>query len=268
MRRPDDRACNICSIYGVFAEIDSRSSSVSISKPVTPPTVRIEPLIRLQDFGAAVDLERTIWGYRDLDIDSCAILIIASRFIGQIFGAYDANRLVGMALAFYADKPACLHSHRVGILPEYQNQGIGYRLKLAQRDDALARGIGTIQWTFDSLQSRNAYFNLSRLGGIARTYIPNLYGATSSPLHVGLPTDRILIEWHLEDARVTDILSGRKPAAQPGVVRIELPPRERRTDSGEQQRMREAFQEWFSKGYALTGFVSDQGRDTYLLEIL
>ncbi|HEX3660878.1 MAG TPA: GNAT family N-acetyltransferase [Acidobacteriaceae bacterium] len=195
-------------------------------------------------------------------------MIIASRFIGQIFGAYDADRLVGMALAFYADKPACLHSHRVGILPEYQNQGIGYRLKLAQRDDALARGISTIQWTFDPLQSRNAYFNIARLGGIGRTYISNLYGETSSPLHAGLPTDRILIEWQLEDARVTEILSGRKPAPNVDAVHIELPARERRTDPGEQQRMREAFQEWFSRGYALAGFVSDRGRDTYLLEIL
>lgn len=238
------------------------------SKPVAPPTVRIEPLFRLRDFDAAVELERTIWGYRDLDIDSRAILIIASRFIGQIFGAYDADRLVGMALAFYPDKPACLHSHRVGVLPEYQNQGIGYRLKLAQRDEALTRGISTIQWTFDPLQSRNAYFNISRLGGIARTYIPNLYGETSSPLHAGLPTDRILIEWLLEDPRVVETLRGRKRAPQPDAVRIELPPPEGRKDSGEQQRVREAFQECFSRGYALTGFVSDQGRDTYLLETL
>jgi predicted GNAT superfamily acetyltransferase len=241
---------------------------VSVSKPVVSPTVRIEPLIHPEDFDAALELERTIWGYRDIDVDSRAILIIASRFIGQIFGACDGDRLIGMALAFYADKPACLHSHRVGILPEYQNQGIGYRLKLAQRDDALLRGVRTIQWTFDPMQSRNAYFNISRLGGLARTYISNLYGGTSSPLHAGLPTDRLLIEWQLESPRVVEVLDGRKPAPQAGAVRIEMPPRERRADVGEQHRMREAFQEWFSRGYALTGFVSDQGRDTYLLETL
>ena len=106
------------------------------------------------------------------------------------------------------------------VLPEFRDLGIGRRLKLAQREDALARGISLIEWTFDPLQTKNAYFNICRLGAIARRYLTDVYGSTSSPLHAGLPTDRLVAEWHLESERVVDILAGKEPARGPSVERV------------------------------------------------
>src|SRR5260221_5793559 len=111
----------------------------------------------------------------------------------------------------------------VGVLPGYQNRGVGRLLKLAQRDEALARGINLIEWTFDPLQLRNAHFNLMRLGAVVRRYIPNFYGRTSSPLHGGLPTDRLVAEWWLRSARVQDLLGGKIPKAGSDRVRIGIP---------------------------------------------
>src|SRR5205085_1868843 len=91
------------------------------------------------------------------------------------------------------DKPGgqpYLHSHMLGVLPEYHNARIGRRLKLRQREEALSRGIALIEWTFDPLELKNAFLNIQRLGAIVRHYYPNQYGTTSSPLHGGLPTDR------------------------------------------------------------------------------
>jgi predicted GNAT superfamily acetyltransferase len=234
----------------------------------TTSRIAIQPLSSLQHLEAAVALQRDIWGYSDLDTDSRAVLIIASRFIGQVFGAFDGDTLIGMALAFYTGTPGRLHSHRVGVLPQYQNQGIGRELKLAQRADAIERGIQVIQWTFDPLQPRNAYFNLIRLGGIARTYLPNAYGRTSSPLHGGLPTDRLLIEWHLNSPRVIGILGGRNPQPDDSRIEIELPPREVRADPQAQQQLAAAFQSSFACGYAVTSFHTVADRDAYILEKL
>ena len=128
--------------------------------------------------------------------------------------------MAGFALAYpgIRDGKPYLHSHMAAVLPEFRDLGIGRLLKLAQRDDALSRGISLIEWTFDPLQPRNAYFNLCRLGVVVRRYLIDVYGATSSPLHAGLPTDRLVAEWHLDSQRVADIVGG-KPPAEPNVLR-------------------------------------------------
>ena len=102
-----------------------------------------------------------------------------------------------------------LHSHMLGVLPEYRNARVGRALKLAQRDDALSRGIDLIEWTFDPLEIKNAFFNMERLGAIVRRYVPNQYGTTSSPLHGGLPTDRCIAEWWISSPRVNGRLGGQ-----------------------------------------------------------
>ena len=90
----------------------------------------------------------------------------------------------------------------VGVLPELQGKGVGVRLKLQQREDALGRGIGLITWTFDPMQARNAHLNLRRLGAVGTEFLPNFYGVTTSALHHGLPTDRLLVKWELNSPRV------------------------------------------------------------------
>jgi predicted GNAT superfamily acetyltransferase len=159
-----------------------------------------------------------------------------------------------------------LHSHRVGVLPDYQNSGIGRMLKLAQRKDALARGIGTVQWSFDPMQQRNAHFNLMKLGGVARHYIPNLYGTTSSPLHGGLPTDRLLIEWELESPRVEQVLRGERPLVQGEVARITFLDAATHSKSVIQQALREEMMQKLEQGYTVTGFEQTTNGAAYLLE--
>src|SRR6201999_4339960 len=93
---------------------------------------------------------------------------------------------------------------------EHRNSGLGRRLKLLQREDALARGIELIEWTFDPLEIKNAYLNIERLGAIARRYNINQYGITSSPLQGFLPTDRLVAEWWLKSKRVDELLRKRE----------------------------------------------------------
>ena len=103
----------------------------------------------------------------------------------------------------------------LGVLPEYRDAGVGRMLKLEQREDALARGIELIEWTFDPLEIKNAYFNMERLGAIVRRYVRNQYGTTTSHLHGGLPTDRCIAEWWIASRRVKAILDGQPADARP-----------------------------------------------------
>src|SRR5215468_2642167 len=158
----------------------------------------------LEEFNTCVALEREIWGEADLEVEPTTLFVVASHTGGQVLGAFDGGRMVGYTLALVGllEGTPYLHSHMTGVLSEYRDRGVGRMLKLHQRDDALGRGIRLIQWTFDPLEMRNAHFNLNRLGVICRRYLPNLYGLTTSPLHRGLPTDRLVAEWWLSSKRV------------------------------------------------------------------
>jgi predicted GNAT superfamily acetyltransferase len=109
-----------------------------------------------------------------------------------------------------------LHSHMLAVNPAYRNQGIGRRLKLFQRDEALARGVNLMEWTFDPLEIKNSFLNLAKLGAIVREYVPNFYGVSSSRLHGEVPTDRLCAEWWLDSDWVRSALGG-KPVALPVV---------------------------------------------------
>ena len=125
----------------------------------------------------------------------------------------------------------------LGVLPEYRNAGVGRMLKLEQRDDALARGIELVEWTFDPLEFKNAYFNMERLGAVVRRYVPNQYGTTSSHLHGGLPTDRCVAEWYV-DARAR--ASDRSPALPTARPTVEAASPCRRTSPNSRPRRSEA----------------------------
>src|SRR5579864_9517922 len=157
------------------------------------PEITIRRLHAFHEMQLCVTLQREVWGFSDLDIVPEAVFAVAAKTGGQVLAAFDDAKAVGFALAVpaFREQQSYLHSHMVAVLPEYQNRGIGRRLKLAQRDDALQRGLDLIEWTFDPLETRNAHFNIACLGAIVRRYIPDLYGASSSPLHRGLPTDRL-----------------------------------------------------------------------------
>jgi predicted GNAT superfamily acetyltransferase len=234
----------------------------------------------LPEFEACVALQQEVWGEEDLEIEPVTGFLVASETGGQVLGAYDGARLVGYTLGVvgYRDGAVFIHSHHTGVHHDYRDRGVGRKLKLFQREEALSREIRFVQWTFDPLELRNAYFNLNRLGGIARTYKPNLYGITSSPLHRGLATDRLLIEWHLNSKRVvaainnliTEPSSTELSYAQS--ARIELPAELEQWKQADveavkrvQTRIREEFMNCFNRGYAAVGTRKTSSGTEYVL---
>jgi predicted GNAT superfamily acetyltransferase len=233
-------------------------------------TATIRHCHSIEDFERMVELEMQVWGFRELDVVPSQMYVVASKIGGQVLGAFVGNKLAGFVLAYpgIRDGMPYFHSHMAAVLPEYRDLGIGRRLKLAQREDALARGIALVEWTFDPLQTKNAFFNICLLGAIARRYLRDVYGSTSSPLHAGLPTDRLVAEWHLESPRVVDILVGKAPALGSPVERVlitvEGVPPDR--TAAVQATARKRFQELFEAGYVVAWFERDPAGGSYILE--
>jgi len=177
------------------------------------PVIRIEALTELEQFDRCVELQNTVWSYDLSAMMTQKVFLLAAHIGGQVLGAFDGETLVGYAMSLpgVRNEHAYLHSHHLAVLPAWQNAGVGRRLKLAQRDDAIARGFELMEWTFDPLEIKNSHLNFARLGAISRRYARNFYGASTSPLHGGLPTDRIYAEWWLKSDRVTRVLAGEAP---------------------------------------------------------
>jgi predicted GNAT superfamily acetyltransferase len=217
-----------------------------------------------------VELEIRVWGFVERDVVPSQMYVVAARIGGQVLGAFAGDTMAGFALAYpgIRDGKPYLHSHMAAVLPEFRDLGIGRQLKLAQREDALARRIPLIEWTFDPLQTKNAYFNICRLGAIARRYLADVYGSTSSPLHAGLPTDRLVSEWYLDSPRVVGILTGKSPARAPRVesVRIAVDGASPEVVAQVQTETREQFQKLFAAGYTVTGFERETEGGSYILE--
>ncbi len=231
--------------------------------------VEVRGLSTLAEFTEAVDLQQRVWGFDDRDVVPLPPFVVAAHTGGQVLGAFDGSRMVGFCMAFAGVKPdgrPYLHSHILAVLREYQNRGVGRQLKLEQRSDALARGIDLIEWTFDPLQLKNAYFNIVRLGAIARSYLENIYGSSSSKLHVGLPSDRMVAEWWLQ---------GTDGASRPVCTieeRISIPvaiEQIRSEDPGVAREIQRAagarFQSCFAQGLAVIGFERGESEGVYLL---
>jgi predicted GNAT superfamily acetyltransferase len=189
------------------------------------PPIQIRKLATLPDFHRCVDLQRSVWGESDLETAPYTAFVVAHQTGGQVIGAFEGELMIGFTMAAVGlhGLTPYLHSHMTAVLESHRNRKIGRLLKLFQREEALARGIRLVEWTFDPLEVRNAHFNLNRLGAIVRTYIPNFYGITTSPLHNNLPTDRLLAEWQL-DSRRTIAAIENIPATQPEpVATIHIP---------------------------------------------
>ncbi len=172
---------------------------------MTYPGFRIEALTSVEALRQCVDIQRTTWGWKDEDLLPLRTLLLLDKIGGLVLGALNpAGRVVGFINAFpgYRDGEVFLHSQMLGVREEHQRRGIGRKLKLAQRNEAVRRGIGRIEWTFDPLEIGNAQFNLVGLGVICRRYLSDAYGPSTSSLHGRLPTDRLVAEWHLCSRRV------------------------------------------------------------------
>jgi predicted GNAT superfamily acetyltransferase len=224
----------------------------------------------IAEFEQMVELESQVWGFTDRDLVPSQMYTVADKVQGQVLGAFAGDKLAGFVLAYPGIRQGVpyLHSHMAAVLPELQDLGIGRLLKLAQRDEALSRGISLIEWTFDPLQLKNAYFNICRLGVLVRRYLPDVYGSTSSPLHAGLPTDRLVAEWYLASARVRDVLSNVTPA-QTGPcerIKVDIGRKSEESLASAQTKLRLGFQELFGKGYSVTWFEKDENACSYVLE--
>jgi predicted GNAT superfamily acetyltransferase len=231
----------------------------------------------LKDFHDCVALQREVWGESDLEVEPVTLFIVASYTGGQVLGAFHGARLVGytLAIAGFQQGVVYLHSHHTGVHREYRDRGVGRLLKLFQREEALSRGIRSIQWTFDPLELRNAHFNLNRLGAICRQYKPNLYGITTSPLHRGLATDRLLAEWQLDSPRVVSAVRGvaQDPETPtPSQVTVELPgelEQQKQSDpeylKRVQDRLRGEFTRFFARRYAAVAIRQTPSGAAYVL---
>jgi predicted GNAT superfamily acetyltransferase len=168
----------------------------------------------LDDLRACVALQKEIWNFSDAELVPLRMFVVAEKVGGQVMGAFDGPEMVGFALSVPGTRSGhvYLHSHMLAVRKEHRNSGLGRRLKLLQREDALSRGIELIEWTFDPLEIKNSYLNIEKLGAIARRYNINQYGITSSPLQGGLPSDRLIAEWWLKSKRVKTLLeTGKNP---------------------------------------------------------
>jgi predicted GNAT superfamily acetyltransferase len=234
----------------------------------------------LPEFQQCFELQRSVWGKTELDVP-LPLFVVAAETGGQVLGAFDQEKMIGftLAIAGFRNGLPFLHSHMTAVLENYRDRGIGRRLKLFQREDALQRGIHLVEWTFDPLEVKNAYLNFMRLGAIARRYLPNCYGVTTSPLHGGMPTDRLIAEWRLNSPRVNNLLYGAaRPVpstSQSSATRAEIfipveIPRLRRENQAEALRIqtetREKFQNWIAKGYAAIAIEINSEGGRYILE--
>ncbi|MDQ2832564.1 MAG: GNAT family N-acetyltransferase [Acidobacteriota bacterium] len=235
----------------------------------------VEVCRTLPQMRECVKLQRAIWNDPDEDLIPPMLLVVANKIGGQVLLARDGAKAVGFALAFpaFRGESRYLHSHIVGVVPEYQNRGVGRRIKVKQRELALEAKISSLEWTFDPLALRNAHFNVVRLGAVIRRFHANLYGVTASPLHGGLPTDRVVAEWRLSSARVESALAGKDPVVESDAVRIVVPAviEEWKTAAPDlaaevQSRLKLQFEEQFGRGFAVTGFRMEGGDGVYLLE--
>lgn len=230
----------------------------------------------IEELEACVRLQKEVWNFDDVDLIPLRLFVVADKIGGQVIGCFDGKEMVGFSLSIPGSRNGhpYLHSHMLAVREQYRNLGLGRKLKLAQREDALARGFELIEWTFDPLEIKNAFLNIERLGAIARRYTCNQYGMSSSPLQGGLPTDRLVAEWWLRSKRVESVLAGKTnhaSAVHTITVPAEIYAWKASSDSRDkarevQTRNRELFLSSFRKGESVLGYErNERGDGNFLL---
>jgi predicted GNAT superfamily acetyltransferase len=247
-------------------------------------SIEIRACEGLDELEACVQLQVETWGYDAGDVIPRRAFLVAQKIGGQVLGAFETKgseggpvigtpeELVGFAFSLPGVKSKqgialpYLHSHMLAVKDAYRNRGIGVELKLAQRIEALARGIRKMEWTFDPLEIKNAFINIHRLGAIVSSYRENFYGLSLSRLQGGLQTDRLLAEWYLDSPRVRSRAEGR-PAGEYAIDRLIVVPADlsqwkaaeasRGRAEAVQLENRRKFQEAFNEGMTVLGFLRD-----------
>lgn len=268
-------------------------------------TISIRPPATIKDYEAIEQLQIDIWG-SDLGVAPLHLVLTIAKEGGVVLMAFDDELPVGFVYGFLGltqDNRLKLASHQAGVLPAYQDCGLGYQLKLAQREAALAKNLDLVTWTYDPLQGRNGRLNLRKLGAVCKTYIPNLYGEMSDALNQGLPSDRFRVDWWIATEYVAQRLENHNSRPEPAgadypilnpatlldngflapadtivslqghCCLVEVPVHVAALKQGAphlalqwRQQTRDIFEAAFSQGYTVTDLIRQDGRNYYLLE--
>jgi predicted GNAT superfamily acetyltransferase len=245
---------------------DQAKSQKPAARSQTPVVIR--KCTDIDEFNACVALQKQVWKFEDADLVPLRMFVVADKVGGQIIGAFEGDSLVGYVFSVPGTRAghSYMHSHMLAVNESYRNHGLGRALKLAQRQDALERGFELIEWTFDPLEIKNAWLNITKLGAITRRYYENHYGYTSSILHQGLPTDRLVAEWWIKSKRVLNLLDSAKEPVFQTIKEIKVPAEiyawkasaaERHKAAEVQKRNREQFQRAFTQGLTVLGYQRD-----------
>ncbi len=247
---------------------------------MTNNKIEIREISEVEDLKSCVALQREVFALPDLEISPVRHLIVTKNAGGFTLGAFIEKSLVGFVLSvpmFYGEERS-FYSHMTAVLPQFQSLGIGAKLKWTQRERALSENAKFIKWTFQPIQARNAFFNLERLGVIIKTYTPNFYGTDYSTSHnqngkIGLDSDRLFAEWHLESEKVKMLAKGEKFIEQGEVVQTIGIPNDwnallkssAKKAIDKQTRIKEEFQKAFADNLICRGFERDEEYAKYLL---
>jgi predicted GNAT superfamily acetyltransferase len=179
------------------------------------PAISIRDLTSFDDLRQIEAVEREVWGVAERDTVPLTLAIAIKEAGGIWLGAFDGADLVGFAFGFLGveDGRLAVHSHQLAVRDRYRDTNLGYRLKLAQRERALAMGIEQMTWTFDPLQSKNAHLNFAKLGVVSGRYEPDFYGPETSSLLHRNGTDRLWVKWPMASHRVQNRLQGKDSRA-------------------------------------------------------
>jgi chorismate synthase len=258
--------------------------------------ITIREIAELAQMRAVEELQKEVWGVPDLDVVPLTHLVATKEAGGVLIGAFAGETLVGFVYGFHGFERGQMahHSHMLAVKPAYRNFDLGRRLKLAQREHVIAQGIGLMSWTFDPLQSLNAYFNFSKLGVLSDRYLLNFYGEDAPSFLHRTGTDRLWVSWFLSSELVQRRISGDSEPANLGprvplvqiqaddspsrndlakglaheVASIEIPAdinalQQQRPETAVRWReeTRWAFTEAIKSGYSVVGFVRETRDD-------
>lgn len=247
---------------------------------MTKPEIKIREVTTVAELQGCVELQQKVFATPDLENSPVRHLIVTRSAGGFTLGAFDGARMVGFVLSVpgFIGEKRFFYSHMTAVDQDYQNLGIGARLKWAQRERALQEGVNYIKWTFQPVQARNAFFNLERLGAVIKTYAPNFYGTdytTSAEQDSvrGIDSDRLFADWILNSPKVAALAKGESFAETGRVVRtIAVPPNWNRLvveDTAravaEQEHMKREFQAAFAEGLVAKAFERSETSPKYLL---
>jgi predicted GNAT superfamily acetyltransferase len=240
--------------------------------------IEIRECTTIDELAECVQLQRDVFKLPEIEVSPVRHLVVTKSAGGWTLGAFERGKLVGFGLsvpAFLRGEKA-FYSHMTAVHEDFQSYGIGARLKWAQRERALEEGVKYVKWTFEPVKARNAHFNLEKLGAIISDYQPNFYGTdytTPGELgDVGLSSDRLFAEWHLEDEKVKVLASGGTWAEKREPVRTIIIPNDWyglvRSDISaakrEQHRVRAEFESALAEGLKCSGFRRDAANPAYL----